>query len=165
MKRLLFICAMIAAIPASARIASAQNLGIAIGKRAPSAMTQDLNGKPVNLGSYVGKGPMLVEFWATWCSSCMKLEPSLIAAHRKYGKRMNFLSVAVSANQSLERVRMHAARHGLKHKVLYDNTGDAIEAYEVPATSYIVVIDKLGKVVYTGMGGDQNLEAAIKRAL
>jgi ribosomal protein S5 len=35
----------------------------------------------------------------------------------------------------------------------------------VPATSHVVVIDKHGKVVYTGVGGDQDLEAAIKKAL
>lgn len=164
MKRLLVVAFVIAAA-ALPQTASSQDLGIAIGKRAPSAVIQDMNGKPVNLGTYVGKRPMLVEFWATWCSSCMKLEPALIAAHKKYGGKVQFLSVAVSANQSLARVKQHAIKHGLKHQVLYDNTGDAIEAYEVPATSYIVVIDKRGNVVYTGMGGDQNLEAAIKRAL
>jgi len=35
----------------------------------------------------------------------------------------------------------------------------------VPATSYVVVINKAGKVVYTGLGGKQNLHAAIKKAL
>ena len=38
-------------------------------------------------------------------------------------------------------------------------------AYDVPATSYVVVIDKTGKIVYTGVGGTQNLDAAIKKAL
>jgi ribosomal protein S5 len=35
----------------------------------------------------------------------------------------------------------------------------------VPATSYVVVLDRKGKVVYTGVGGDQDLEAAIRKAL
>lgn len=164
MTKLLIVLAA-ATVALSPQSLSAQDLGVAIGTKAPAAIIQDLNGRPVNLDTYIGKGPMLVEFWATWCSSCMKLEPTLVAAHKKYGKKVQFLSVAVSANQSLARVRMHTAKHGLKHQVLYDNTGDAVEAYEVPGTSYIVVIDKQGKVVYTGMGGDQNLEAAIKRAL
>jgi hypothetical protein len=37
-------------------------------------------------------------------------------------------------------------------------------AYDVPATSYVVVVDKTGKIVYTGVGGTQNLDAAIKKA-
>jgi hypothetical protein len=35
----------------------------------------------------------------------------------------------------------------------------------VPATSYVVVMNKAGVIVYTGVGGDQDLAAAIKKAL
>jgi hypothetical protein len=35
----------------------------------------------------------------------------------------------------------------------------------VPATSYVVVLDKAGKVVYTGVGGKQDLEGAIRKAM
>ena len=38
-------------------------------------------------------------------------------------------------------------------------------AFDAPATSYVVVLDKTGRVVYTGLGGKQNLEAALKKAL
>jgi len=38
-------------------------------------------------------------------------------------------------------------------------------AYDVPATSYVVVADKTGKVVYTGVGGTQNIDAAIRKAM
>jgi hypothetical protein len=48
---------------------------------------------------------------------------------------------------------------------VYDTDGNAVSAYNVPATSYVVVINKAGKVVYTGLGGDQDLEGAIKRAM
>ncbi len=37
--------------------------------------------------------------------------------------------------------------------------------YDVPATSYVVVLDRAGKVVYTGVGGKQDLESAIKKAI
>jgi len=40
-----------------------------------------------------------------------------------------------------------------------------VAPYDVPATSYVVVVNKAGKVVYTGLGGKQDLEAAIKKAL
>jgi hypothetical protein len=35
----------------------------------------------------------------------------------------------------------------------------------VPHTSYLVVIDADGKVVYTGVGAEQNVKGAIARAL
>jgi hypothetical protein len=49
----------------------------------------------------------------------------------------------------------------------FDTKGEATGAYDVPATSYVVVLDKAGKIVYTGVGGDQGpkIEAAIRKTL
>ena len=145
--------------------ANAQDLGIQVGTRAPGALVKDLNGKAVDLGSYIGKMPVFIEFWATWCGNCQHLEPSLVAAQKKYGNKVHFIGVAVSVNQSPARVKLYTEKHGLKHQILFDDTGSATDAYDVPATSYIVVINKKGNVVYTGLGADQNIEAAIKKAL
>ena len=40
---------------------------------------------------------------------------------------------------------------------LYDTEGTSVRAYQVPTTSFIVVVDRTGRVVYTGSGGDQDL--------
>jgi thiol-disulfide isomerase/thioredoxin len=143
----------------------AQDLGIDVGKRAPSAVVRTLDGKTVDLGAYVGKTPMFLEFWATWCPRCKQLEPALLAAEKKYGAKMKFIGVAVSVNQTPERVKAYTAKHGLKHLIVFDTEGNAADAYDAPATSYVVVVDRTGKVVYTGLGGDQNLEAAIRKGL
>jgi thiol-disulfide isomerase/thioredoxin len=144
---------------------AAQDLGIEVGKRAPAAIVRTLDGQSFDIGSYVGKTPMLLEFWATWCPQCHHLEPALLAAEKKYGSRVKFIGVAVSINQTPARVKAYTAKHGLKHQIVFDTDGNAAEAYDAPATSYVVVVDRTGKVVYTGLGGDQNLEAAIKKAL
>ena len=47
----------------------------------------------------------------------------------------------------------------------YDRRGNGVEAYDVPATSYVVVLDASGKVVYTGVGEDQDLDAVLMKAL
>jgi predicted transcriptional regulator len=62
-------------------------------------------------------------------------------------------------------VKLHVVKYGVPGEQLFDTKGDATGKWDVPATSYIVVLDKRGKVVYTGVGGDQNIEAAIKKAL
>lgn len=143
----------------------AQESGIPIGTMAPAAAVETLDGTPTDLESVIGKGPVLIEFWATWCSSCKELEPTLVAAREKYSDKVAFVAVAVSVNQSVERVKRYTEQRmpGFTH--FYDRRGNAVEAYDVPATSYIVVLDSSGKVVYTGIGGKQNLDAAIARAL
>ena len=160
------LAVLVAAAPiAAAAPLAAQESGIPVGSAAPSAKLETLDGTPADLGQFIGKGPVLIEFWATWCENCKALEPSLLAAQKKYAGKVQFVSIAVSANQSAELVRRYVGRHGLGGTQLYDRKGASIDAYDVPATSFVVVISKAGKVVYTGVGGGQDLEAAIKKGL
>jgi len=124
-----------------------------------------LDGKESDLSQYVGKSPVVMEFWATWCENCKELEPTLLAAAKKYGTQVKFVGVAVSVNQTPARVKAFVEKHGIPGDQYFDTKGNATGAYDVPATSYVVVLNKAGKVVYTGLGGKQNLEAAIKKAL
>jgi len=162
-KRVAFIVA--AAIISAVSPARAQESGIAVGTQAPSATVQTLDGKTIDIGSYVGKGAMVIEFWAFWCPNCKELEPSLIALQKKYASKVRFLAVAVSVNETVDRVKAYTSKRGYKHQTVYDGFGEATEAYDVPATSYVVVVDKTGKVVYTGLGGKQNLEPVIPKVL
>lgn len=143
--------------------AQAQDLGIEVGSLAPAVIVHTLDGKQVDLGQYIGKKPMLIEFWATWCGNCRELMPALLEAEKKYGKSVKFLALAVAINQSPERVRRFIAAHPVPHETLYDTDGKAAGAFDAPATSYVVVLDKTGKVVYTGLGGKQDLDAALKK--
>jgi thiol-disulfide isomerase/thioredoxin len=143
----------------------AQDMGIEIGSKGPAAAVETLDGKPADLAQYVGKTPVLIEFWATWCPNCRELEPHLKAVHAKYSSQVKFVGVSVSVNQSPDRVKAYVAKHEIPGDQFFDRNGAATGAYDVPATSYVVVLDKSGKVVYTGLGGDQDLEKAIKKAL
>ncbi|MGQ0714386.1 MAG: TlpA family protein disulfide reductase [Gemmatimonadaceae bacterium] len=142
-----------------------QDGGIAVGATAPSATVETLDGKRFDLGTLFGKTPVVLEFWATWCPSCEELEPALRAVQKKYAGKVRFASIAVAINQSPERVRRWVARHNPEREIYYDNAGDAAEEYDAPATSYIVIVDRDGRVAYTGVGGQQDLDAAIAKLL
>lgn len=163
MKTILFALAALATFVVSAP--AQDELGISLGAKAPGARVLTLDGKTVDLGQYIGKEPVFLEFWATWCGNCRELEPQMQSMVKKYGDQMKFVAVAVSVNQSPARVKAYAEKHAYAHEVVYDAKGHAVDAYNAPATSYVVVIDKAGKVVYTGLGGDQDLEAAVRKAL
>ena len=158
----LVACALLATVALPAR---AQDLGIEVGSKAPAAVVETLDGKAADLGQYIGKAPLVLEFWATWCENCKELEPAFRAVQAKYGKQVQFVVVAVAINQSAERVRLYAQKYHPRHTIFYDRKGAAASAYDAPATSYVVVVDRKGTVVYTGLGGKQDLEAAIRKAL
>lgn len=145
-------------------MAGAQDLGIQLGVQAPAAAVSTLDGKPANLSQHIGKGPVVMYFWATWCPVCKELTPALTAITSKYAGKVAFVNVAVSVNQSPALVQRYATAHKMGGIQYYDTKGDATGAYDVPATSYVVITDKTGKVVYTGVGEDQGpkIEAAIR---
>jgi peroxiredoxin len=159
------VLSLLAGAMLAAPALAAQEAGIAVGAKAPIVTVEDVDGKAVDLGQWIGKRPVVLEFWATWCANCEELEPAMKAAHQRYGDRVAFVGIAVPMNQSPRRVKLYAEKHGLPFALLYDRQGAAIDAYQVPATSYVVVVDAKGTVTYTGLGGKQDLAAAIERAL
>ena len=146
-------------------VAGAQESGIEVGKIAPAAAVQTLDGKAADLSQYIGKKPVLLEFWATWCPVCKELEPTMKTMQAKYGSKVEFVGVAVSVNESPALVKRFVANHKMPWTQVFDSKGVATDVYDVPATSYVVVINKAGKVVYTGVGAKQDIEAAIRKGM
>ena len=60
-------------------------------------------------------------------------------------------------------------RHGhgptVPFTFLWDGNGAAVRAFQAPSTSYIAVLDDKGRVVYTGVGADQEIESALEKAV
>lgn len=159
------LCLFVVLLAITLPRASQAQLGIEVGTAAPDVAVETLDGRAARLGPAIAGKPAVIEFWATWCGNCRELEPRMQAAQRKYAGRVAFVGIAVSVNQSPERVRRYVTEHLTGFTHFYDRRGDAVGDYDVPATSYVVVTDRTGKVVYTGLGGIQDLETAIQQAL
>jgi thiol-disulfide isomerase/thioredoxin len=158
----IFAAALLIAVRAPV---AAQDVGLPIGTVPPAVVLEDLDGNAVDLGGIVGTRPVLIEFWATWCPVCAALEPRLQEVRSRFGDRIEILVVAVGVNQNPRTIRRHLTRHQVSGRVLYDACGAAARAFRAPTTSYIVVLDAAGRTVYTGAGDDQDLLAAVARAL
>jgi thiol-disulfide isomerase/thioredoxin len=154
---------LVAAVVVAER-AAAQDVGLPLGTVPAAATVEDLAGNAVDLSTWVGRKPVLIEFWATWCPLCQALEPKLHAAKREHGDALEILIVAVGVNQTPRTIQRHIDRHELPGRVLFDARGRATRAFMAPTTSYIVALDAAGRVVYTGVGADQDIAAAARRA-
>ena len=156
----LLVLSLLLAAPGAAQF----DAGIPVGSKAPPLVINDLDGKPVDLGLIIGKKPVVLEFWATWCALCKALLPQLEAVRKAYGDRVEIVGINVTVNDSKGRVRRYLEEHHPPFQALWDDKGVGTRAYDVPATSYIVVVDGSGKVVYTGSGAEQDLVAAVRKA-
>jgi thiol-disulfide isomerase/thioredoxin len=104
-------------------------------------------------------------FWATWCPLCEALEPHIRAARQEHGEALEVLIVAVGVNQSPRSIRRHIQKHTPAGRLLFDARGHAARAYRAPTTSYVVALDAQGRVVYTGVGDEQDIGAAAAKAV
>ncbi|HUG41680.1 MAG TPA: TlpA family protein disulfide reductase [Longimicrobiales bacterium] len=143
--------------------AAAQDDGIALGSVVQPFTIEDLDGEAVDLAEVIGRKPVLVEFWATWCPVCRVLDPKLAAAHSRFGDEVEFLVVAVGVGQRKEQIAAHIARHPVAGRLLWDGRGAAARAFEAPGTGYVVLLDAAGKVVWTGTGTGQDIDGALQR--
>ena len=119
---------------------------------APDVRYTTLDGQSARLGALKGK-VVLVNFWATTCTTCVAEMPKLVETHRKFASR-GFETVAIAMNYDPpEYVRNYAARSGLPFTVALDTTGEAAKSFEeVRLTPTTFIIDRQGRIVQKFLG-------------
>lgn len=148
---------------AAGPLAAQMEGGPALGDRAPVVRTTDLDGRVVDLATWIGRRPVVIEFWATWCEPCRELMPKVDAAHDHFGDRVDFIGINVAMNETVPGVRAWILQHQPGFHVLYDSAATAIRAYDIQATSTVIIVGADGRVAYTGVGGAQDLSGALAR--
>jgi thiol-disulfide isomerase/thioredoxin len=144
----------------------AQDVGLAVGTKAPVVAVQDLDGKSVDLGRYVGKQPVLLEFWATWCPPCRASIPGIEKLHETY-KNKGLAVLAVSLDEGgWDTVKSFVQKNGITYLVLRGND-EVADKYQVRTIPLILILDKDGKISkrYLGFGNEEDLEKDIKAVL
>lgn len=126
---------------------------VSVSKPAPAFDLKTLDGEPVRLADLKGK-PIIVNFWASWCSECRKEHPLIMAAHDRFGDRIAFVGVVFQ--DSAKNARGFLQQMGVTAAQTYPNLLDpgsrvAIDygVYGVPETFFI---DRKGIVVGKRVG-------------
>ncbi|MEO8478809.1 MAG: TlpA disulfide reductase family protein [Gemmatimonadota bacterium] len=136
-----------------------------VGNAANAITVTTLEGTSVTLDAKATGRPMLIEFWATWCEVCEALMPTMRKAHAAYGNRVDFVGVNVTVNDPKRRVAAWVAKQKPPYRVMYDDRGTAVRAFQAPATSYVVIIGSDGVIRYTGIGAEQDLTAELAKVV
>ena len=121
------------------------------------ATTADLRGKVV-----------LINFWATSCTTCVHEMPQIVATHEKYKSR-GFRTLAVAMEYDPPAyVANFAESRKLPFDVAIDNTGDIAKRFgEVRLTPTTYVLNKRGEIVkrYVGEPDFKALHALLEQLL
>jgi len=124
----------------------------------------DVNGQMQSLEQHKGKW-LVVNYWATWCSTCMKEMPELINLHES-NKDNDIVVVGISF-ESIEQknLKEFVSDKSIPYTVLNTEPVRVTPLGKVPALPTTYIVDPEGKVVAGDVGiiTQQDIEDYIAR--
>lgn len=130
-----------------------------------SAFT-DLKGNPQSLSQWKGK-VVIVNFWASWCPSCVEEMPEFAKIQTEIGERgLQFVGLLI--DDEVEMAEEFLKQHPVNYPILNGNIGGRELATgfgnSTGALPFSVVFDRNGKIIHRQLGAFSR-EEVMKQAL
>ncbi len=129
-----------------------------IGQAAPNFTLEDQNGKKVNLSDYAGK-IIVLEWTNPGCPVVQRhyKAKTMTTLQEKYAKQDVIWLAVNSTHDVTNSVDLAwASEQGISYPILNDASGEVGHAYGAKSTPDMFVIDKDGKLVYSGAIDDDS---------
>ena len=111
------------------------------------------SGKLISLNELVDNGPLLINFWALWCSPCLKELPHLNQLHKKYkDKGFKVLAINVDTEKPISQIRSYIKRNSLEMLSSIEPNLRSFKKLNGKAMPYTILINSSNKVIYKHNG-------------
>ena len=111
---------------------------------------QDINGNLVSLSDLRGR-IVFLNFWTTWCPTCLIEMPSMEKLHQKF-KDKYFAMVTVNIQESDSQVEKFFKKFKLTFTALLDTTGEVAIGFSIRSIPTTFILDKSGRTIGTILG-------------
>lgn len=105
-------------------------------------------GRNETLSLYKGQ-MILLEFWIKNCGHCIEAVTDLNQLALKYGKQ-NFKVLAINTEDSKGSIDVFVKKHPVEYTIMYGNKPTIDQEYGISAFPQVILIDKVGKILYSG---------------
>ena len=126
----------------------------------PDLSIKLINGKQTRLSSLLEDGPILVNFWATWCAPCKKEMIFLEEFHKKYSDQgFRVLAISTDSPKSMSKVKSYIRAKKHTFLVGLDPNQEVAKKMNAMVMPTVILIDKDRKVSWYHQGfipGDEN---------
>ena len=132
---------------------------VQVGKVAPDFTTPDMNGKMIRLFNYRGGNYVLLDFWASWCSPCIRGLPQMRELYTKYhNKGLQIIGISCDRSKKdwIEAIEKHQISIWPEVSVVqdlekasqgYNSDEDIRSKYPIDGIPKYLLIDKTGKII------------------
>lgn len=121
-------------------------------------VTEDI----VTLEQYLGKKPIYIKFWASWCQDCLKQMPHLQHTYEKYNEEIAIVSVNLGVNETPQAISNVLEKYSLTAPTVIDSTGKLAQGLGLVGTPYHVLLDMEGNIVFKGHDASKQLDKTIR---
>ncbi len=120
---------------------------------APDFAMEDHNGNTLSLSDFTGK-PVILNFWASWCSPCKAEMPHFQTAYEEYGDDIHFVLVNLTdgGQETVETAYGFIQDQGYTFPVYYDTAMAGAMTYGVNSIPVTYFIDVQGNIAAWGRG-------------
>jgi peroxiredoxin len=121
------------------------------GKKLPAVQLKDMNGKSVNTAELGFDGPVVISFWATWCSPCKRELNTIQELYEDWQTEtgVHLVAVSVDDEKTKSSVPTYVNGKGWDYIVLMDPNGDFKRAMGVNNVPHTFLVDPSGNIVYS----------------
>ena len=136
---------------------------------APGFSFTSLEGRPISNDTLRGK-VVVLDFWATWCPSCLEALPSFQDLHKRYLDKSDVIFVSVSGDDNEARWKNFIQKNRMEWTQYIDMNRRVSDSFNVRAIPTYVVLDRDGVIRFHQTGYDPSstdygITEAVNKAL
>lgn len=111
----------------------------------------------VSLASLLGKGPIIIDFWADYCKPCKEAMPALSTLAEKY-EDLTVVMISIDAPKAQSRAKAYLKSKNFKFINLFDADKSLAKQLNVVNPPHSFILDNTGKIVYSHVGFEAGTE-------